>query len=525
MSFVDETISQTATLFTQQSYTFAKLERVLPMKVSSSFLPFAALFVLSGNVLGNAQSVPCYAITRNPLVLEALLDSHSQDTDSDLEDDTINAAQLEHLQFTPIVIQPGDALYLEYRGRDFTVDANFASGERTAFDSSPKGSYEQWRKGILPLDMFREALSQRLIRLRATAKNLNQVLFRNVKIIRAGKPVFEFAKLVSYGKPQVKTTVDRQLPCVGFEDVPANGNPAAVSYSFANPAPFRNFSGGLTQPMLPAFPMMMMQSTTTGTDPNHFKFTGKELDDETGLYNYGARYYSPALGRYMTPDWSAMPVPIPYADLSNPQTLNLYNYGRNNPTTLADKDGHCPGDDCKKVQVTVTAPPVNVVENQPAGNDYHTGVGTTAVVTFTDKKGHPLAGVKVTENPKTRDNLTGQPIPNKQNPEPVATSAQGTIKDNVTGTLRSDPQPHDATPEDIQAVKDAANSLPYNRTTDQTLTFSVDRSNCQCTYSETMSNVDSKGNLNTQSNSNGLNFTYTNTTPVVQKVDPKKEPK
>jgi hypothetical protein len=133
--------------------------------------------------------------------------------------------------------------------------------------------------------------------------------------------------------------------------------------------------------------------------------------------------------------------------------------------------------------------------------------------------------VKVTENPKTRDNLTGQPIPNKQNPEPVATSAQGTIKDNVTGTLRSDPQPHDATPEDIQAVKDAANSLPYNRTTDQTLTFSVDRSNCQCTYSETMSNVDSKGNLNTQSNSNGLNFTYTNTTPVVQKVDPKKEPK
>ena len=333
MSFVDETIPQAATLFTQQSHTFAKLERVLPMKVSSSFLPFAALFVLSGNVQGNAQSVPCYAITRNPLVLEALLDSHSQDTDSDLEDDTINAAQLEHLQFTPIVIQPGDALYLEYRGRDFTVDANFASDERTAFDSSPKGSYEQWRKGILPLDMFREALSQRLVRLRATAKSPNQVLFRNIKIIRAGKPIFEFASLESYGKPQVKRAVERQLPCVGFDDVPANGSSTAVSYSLLNPGPVRNFSSGLgAQPLLPPFPMMM-QSTTASADPNHFKFTGKELDDETGLYNYGARYYSPGLGRFVTPDWSAKPVPIPYANLKDPQTLNLYPYVRNNPVS------------------------------------------------------------------------------------------------------------------------------------------------------------------------------------------------
>ena len=72
------------------------------------------------------------------------------------------------------------------------VNADFATGERTEFDSSPKGSYEQWRKGILPLDTFRAVLKQRLIRLRATAKNPNQVLFRNIKIIRAGRPVFEY---------------------------------------------------------------------------------------------------------------------------------------------------------------------------------------------------------------------------------------------------------------------------------------------------------------------------------------------
>jgi RHS repeat-associated protein len=494
------------------------------MKVSSSFLPFAALFVLFGNVLGNAQSVPCYAITRNPLVLEALLDSHSQDTDSDLQDDTINAAQLEHLQFSPIFIQPGDALYMEYRGRDFTVDADFASGERTAFDSSPKGSYEQWRKGILPLDMFREALSQQLIRLRATAKNPNQVLFRNAKIIRAGKPVFEFAKLVSYGKPQVKTAVERQLPCVGFDDVPANGSSTAVSYSPLNPGPVRNFSAGLGQPMLPPFPMMM-QSMPTGTDANHYKFTGKELDDETGLYNYGARFYSPGLGRYITPDWSKVPTPIPYANLNNPQSLNLYTYGKNNPTTFADVDGHCPGDDCKKVQVTVTAPPVDVVQNTgPINGRYKSGVGTTATVTLTDKKGHPMAGVQVKENPVTKDNLTGNTT-SGGNPSNVATSTKGTIQDVIVAPLRNDAEPHSFTPEDSAAMKDAATSLPYNRTTDQTLTFSVGKQDCQCTYSETLSNSDSQGNLNTQNNSNGLNFTFTTTTPVVQRVEPAKKDK
>jgi RHS repeat-associated protein len=65
------------------------------------------------------------------------------------------------------------------------------------------------------------------------------------------------------------------------------------------------------------------------------------LDDESGLYNYGARYYGPALGRYVSPDWSAKPTPVPYADFSNPQTLNLYAYSHNNPTTLVDPDGHC----------------------------------------------------------------------------------------------------------------------------------------------------------------------------------------
>ena len=67
--------------------------------------------------------------------------------------------------------------------------------------------------------------------------------------------------------------------------------------------------------------------------PKSHKFTGKERDSESGLDDFGARYYSSLQGRSLTPDWSARQDPIPYADLRNPQTLNLYAYVLNNPTT------------------------------------------------------------------------------------------------------------------------------------------------------------------------------------------------
>ena len=71
-------------------------------------------------------------------------------------------------------------------------------------------------------------------------------------------------------------------------------------------------------------------------------FTGKERDQESGLDYFGARYYGSALGRWTSPDWSDEPQPIPYANLEDPQTLNLYGFVRNNPLSKPDPDGHCP---------------------------------------------------------------------------------------------------------------------------------------------------------------------------------------
>ena len=79
----------------------------------------------------------------------------------------------------------------------------------------------------------------------------------------------------------------------------------------------------------------------SGSDVNHLYFTGKERDTESGNDYFLARYYSSNMGgRFLTPDWSKNPQGVPYANYSNPQSLNLYAYVADNPQSLADLDGH-----------------------------------------------------------------------------------------------------------------------------------------------------------------------------------------
>jgi RHS repeat-associated protein len=74
-----------------------------------------------------------------------------------------------------------------------------------------------------------------------------------------------------------------------------------------------------------------------------YKFTGKERDAESGLDNFGARMYANVTGRWLSPD----PSGLYYADPTNPQSLNLYSYVRNNPLIGTDPTGmaYCQWDD------------------------------------------------------------------------------------------------------------------------------------------------------------------------------------
>ena len=64
-------------------------------------------------------------------------------------------------------------------------------------------------------------------------------------------------------------------------------------------------------------------------------FTGARFDGTIGLYQMGARWYDPALGRWLQPD-SIVPEP------GNPQALNRYAYVYNNPLRYTDPSGHFP---------------------------------------------------------------------------------------------------------------------------------------------------------------------------------------
>ena len=67
----------------------------------------------------------------------------------------------------------------------------------------------------------------------------------------------------------------------------------------------------------------------------NYLFNAKELDNETGLYYYGARYLDPMGAMWLSVD------PLFENDIDK----NPYNYCLNNPVKMIDPDGKKPWDD------------------------------------------------------------------------------------------------------------------------------------------------------------------------------------
>jgi RHS repeat-associated protein len=73
----------------------------------------------------------------------------------------------------------------------------------------------------------------------------------------------------------------------------------------------------------------------TPSSGNSYLFTGKERDSESGLDNFGARYFGSSMGRFTSPDIKFPTIRY----LVNPQKLNRYSYVHNNPLAFIDPDG------------------------------------------------------------------------------------------------------------------------------------------------------------------------------------------
>jgi RHS repeat-associated protein len=100
---------------------------------------------------------------------------------------------------------------------------------------------------------------------------------------------------------------------------------------------------------------LFLERIKDGVEKLPFRFTGKELDPETGLYYYGARYLDPKTSLWLSSD-PALGEYIPQAPINdearkhnqnlpgmggvfNTVNLHLYHYAGNNPVKYTDPDG------------------------------------------------------------------------------------------------------------------------------------------------------------------------------------------
>ncbi len=77
------------------------------------------------------------------------------------------------------------------------------------------------------------------------------------------------------------------------------------------------------------YPFGEVASQTGSEEDTHFDFTGQERDHGTGLMYFGARYYDPQIGRFLSLDRFADKYP----------SLTPYQYAANNPMILIDVNG------------------------------------------------------------------------------------------------------------------------------------------------------------------------------------------
>ena len=126
------------------------------------------------------------------------------------------------------------------------------------------------------------------------------------------------------------------------------------------------------------------EQSVTQSPENVMKFVGKEKDKETGLYYFGARYMEPMIGRFISPDPVGAVDPktgkINQMIIQDPQRINVYAYGLNNPYKYIDSSGELaflaiPLALGAKEAFVAIAVGATVFLNSPAGVEFRNEIG------------------------------------------------------------------------------------------------------------------------------------------------------
>jgi hypothetical protein len=152
----------------------------------------------------------------------------------------------------------------------------------------------------------------------------------------------------------------------------------------------------------------------------------------------------------MTPDWAAKPAAVPYANFGNPQSLNLYSYVNNNPTTTRDPDGH-ETQDTLDPQATVEAGQTigDVIVGSAKGL-WNALASTANSVNATFINGPSLAftgHAAIADVPEAQYSNTTQAVAGTV--APLAVAAQGMVSEAGAATAASESKA--AVPESIPA--------------------------------------------------------------------------
>ena len=168
-------------------------------------------------------------------------------------------------------------------------------------------------------------------------------------------------------KPQFQFSISDHLGnvVVLFQDKDENG--------IVVDAPGRSYSEVLQRNLY--YPFGLMINGTAPVEPdvaNRYRYNGKEFSEDLGLYDYGARWYDPAIGRWTRVD------PLASQFLA----WSPYNYVYNNPVRLVDPDGR-----------SAAVPPGAGlgIETLPNGNFSHISV-TATVYTYGPASSADVAG-------------------------------------------------------------------------------------------------------------------------------------